>query len=166
MEPAPEVLRPDFSLPCKLITCLHLHEVQMLEHYKLRWPQYKCLHKRQNVRASEACPPGSKETSQATLHHLPAAGRSSSDGICISSQWYHVHTAHTASTLQPAPKKALPEAKPAQRRCDWKQCQEYVTKGWWGSHALLGHSSALDRQNCLKDSMLFTISLRLSSFPG
>lgn len=41
-----------------------------------------------------------------------------------------------------------------------------VTKGQWQNHMLLIHSCALDRQKGLKDSMLFTISLRLPSFPG
>lgn len=53
-----------------------------------------------------------------------------------------------------------------QHKEDVTESSVSVTKGQWASHMLLRHSCALDRQNGLKDSMLFIISLRLPSFPG
>lgn len=66
-----EDLRPNFTLPCKLVNCLYLHEIQMLKQFILSWPGYKQLHKWQNVRASEAWSPTSKEMLWAEPHHLP-----------------------------------------------------------------------------------------------
>lgn len=135
----------------------------MLKHFKLSWPRYKCLHKRQNVRASEACPPSSKET---------LSNPGPSPYSCKNLEWLHLHKLPVASHhiqraqqahSSPLRRKALPVASPAQSGCDWKQHQEYVTKGapgQQGSHTLLRHNCGLGKQSCLKDSMLFTISLR------
>lgn len=165
----PEISRSDFSLPCKLAKLFTTAWNSDVKAFKLSWPRYRWLHKRQNVRTSKACPPSSKETLSNTappayscknlkwwcLHNLPVASHHTE----------HAQQAHHSLCRR----KALPVAPPAQRGCGWKQHQEYVTKGalgQWGSHTLLRHNCGFDRQSHLKDLMLLTISLRLPSLPG
>lgn len=99
------------------------------------------MHKRQNVRASKARLPSSKETLWATLHNLPYS--------CRNLEWWHLMMLPEASHciphaqqahFSPLTTKALPVGSPAHRGCNWEQCQEYVTTGeagQWGSHTLL-----------------------------
>ena len=131
----------------------------MLKHFKLSWPTYKRLHKRQNVRASEACPLSSRDTEQPHTISLQlqepwAMAFVQTPGSITS------HTACTASSHSPLRRKALP----AGGITSTKGMRLKAALGI--CHTFLKNNCGLDRQNCLKDLMLFTTSLRLPSSPG
>lgn len=117
-------LRPELSLPGKLINCLHMHKIQTLRHFKLSWPRCKCLQETQNGRANEA--KSLRASSKETLSNTTPSPYS-----CKNLKWWHLRKLPVAShCTHSRPTAVLAEARHQQRKGDATESSVKNTSVW------------------------------------